>query len=81
MSKRNGQCGAPLARIAWCALKELRDGREGTVHVEDVLEYNQDPDHLRDQLLYRLTLEAQKRIAASIWSCARRAPSQPGRPA
>jgi hypothetical protein len=43
----------------------LKSGREGTVHVEDVLEYNQDPDHLRDLLLYRLTLEAQKRIAAT----------------
>jgi hypothetical protein len=43
----------------------LGSGREGTVHVEDVLEYNQDPDHLRDLLLYRLTLEAQKRIGAT----------------
>jgi hypothetical protein len=33
------------------------------VHVEEVLEYNQDPDYLRDLLLYRLTLEAQGRIA------------------
>ena len=43
----------------------LAAGREGTVHIEQVLEYNKDPDYLRDQLLYRLTLEAQKRIAAS----------------
>jgi hypothetical protein len=43
----------------------LRSGRTGTVHVEQVLEYNQDPAHLRDLLLYRLTLEAQKRIANS----------------
>ena len=43
----------------------LRSGREGTVHVEQVLEYNNDPDHLRDGLLYTLTLEAQKRVAAS----------------
>jgi hypothetical protein len=41
----------------------LESGREGTVHVDHVLEYNQDPDHLRDLLLYRLTLEAQKRVA------------------
>ena len=40
-------------------------GREGTVHIEQVLEYNKDPDYLRDRLLYRLTLEAQKRVAAS----------------
>ena len=43
----------------------LRSGRQGTTHVEQVLEYNKDPDHLRDQLLYKLTLEAQKRVAAS----------------
>ena len=43
----------------------LHSGRTGTVHVEQVLEYNQDPSYLRDQLLYRLTLEAQKRIAKS----------------
>src|SRR3972149_1600922 len=43
----------------------LRSGQEGTVHVEDVLEYNQEPDHLRDLLLYRLTPQAPKRIAAS----------------
>ena len=43
----------------------LRSSRTGTVHVEQVLEYNQDPTYLRDLLLYRLTLEAQKRIAES----------------
>lgn len=43
----------------------LKSGREGTVHVENVLEYNRDPDHLRDLLLYRLTVEAQKCIAAT----------------
>ena len=43
----------------------LQSGKTGTVHVEQVLEYNQDPTYLRDLLLYRLTLEAQKRIAES----------------
>ena len=43
----------------------LHSGRSGTVHVEQVLEYNQDPTYLRDLLLYRLTLEAQKRVAES----------------
>ena len=43
----------------------LQSGKTGTVHVEQVLEYNQDPRYLRDLLLYRLTLEAQKRIAES----------------
>jgi hypothetical protein len=41
----------------------LRSGRAGIVHAEQVLEYNQEPAYLRDLLLYRLTLEAQKRIA------------------
>jgi hypothetical protein len=44
---------------------QLHSGRTGTVHVDQVLEYNQDPTYLRDQLLYRLTLEAQRRIAKS----------------
>src|SRR5712691_5463403 len=43
----------------------LKSGKEGTVHIDQVLEYNQDPDYLRDQLLYRMTLEAQKRVARS----------------
>ena len=43
----------------------LESGKEGTVHVEQVLEYNQDPSYMRDALLYKLTLEAQKRIEAS----------------
>ena len=41
----------------------LNSGRSGTVHIDQVLEYNRDPAYLRDLLLYRLTLEAQKRIA------------------
>jgi len=40
----------------------LRSGEEGSVHVDQVLEYNQDPGYLRDSLLYKLTLEARKRI-------------------
>jgi hypothetical protein len=43
----------------------LASGRSGTVHVEQVLEYNQDPSYLRDLLLYKLTLEAQRRITRS----------------
>ena len=43
----------------------LDSGRSGTVHVEQVLEYNQDPSYLRNLLLYRLTIEAQKRSSAS----------------
>ena len=43
----------------------LQSGEEGTVHVEQVLEYNQDPGYLRELLLYKLTLEAQNRVEAS----------------
>jgi hypothetical protein len=43
----------------------LSSGREGTVHIEQVLEYNGDPSYLRDRLLYRLTIEAQKRLDKS----------------
>lgn len=43
----------------------LSSGREGSVHVEQVLDYNQDPSYLRDVLLYRLTIEAQTRLDAS----------------
>ena len=52
-----------LAREAF--VFDLRSGRCGTVHVEQVLEYNRDPSYMRDLLLYRLTLEAQARIASS----------------
>lgn len=43
----------------------LASGREGSVHVEQVLEYNEDPGYMRDLLLYRLTIEAQKRADES----------------
>jgi hypothetical protein len=43
----------------------LDSGKEGTAHVEQALEYNQDPSYLRDLVVYKLTLEAQKRVASS----------------
>jgi hypothetical protein len=43
----------------------LASGKEGTVHSEQVLAYNQDPSFLRDALLYKLTIEAQQRIKNS----------------
>jgi predicted XRE-type DNA-binding protein len=46
----------------------LTSGREGTVHLEQILEYNQDPGYLRDALLYKLTIEAQQRVQASTLS-------------
>ena len=59
---------------------ELRSGREGTVHVDQVLDYNRDPGYLADLLLYRLTLEAEKRLEASglgIRQLARRLQTSP----
>jgi len=44
---------------------ELQSAKTGTVHIEQVLEYNRDPNYLRDLMLYKLTLEAQRRIADS----------------
>ena len=46
----------------------LKSGRSGTVHLEQVLEYNQDPRYMRDALLYKLTIEAQKRLEESALS-------------
>jgi hypothetical protein len=43
----------------------LEDGREDSIHVDEVLEYNKDPNYMRDMLLYRLTLEAQKCLRES----------------
>jgi hypothetical protein len=47
---------------------ELKSGHSGTVHIEQVLEYNQDPSYLRDAILYKLTVEAQKRLGKSALS-------------
>jgi len=46
----------------------LESGKEGSVHIDHVLEYNRDPSYMRDLLLYKLTVEAQKRIASSSLS-------------
>ncbi len=38
----------------------LKSGKEVTIHLDQVLEYNKDPEYLRQMLLYKLTLKAQK---------------------
>jgi len=43
----------------------LKSGKEGTVHIEQVLEYHEDPKYLADLLTYKLSLEAQKCIEHS----------------
>jgi len=40
----------------------LDSGKGDTVHIDQVLMYNEDPRYLSDILLYKLTIEAQKRI-------------------
>ncbi len=36
----------------------LESGEEDSVHVDDFLNYNKDPDYMRDLTLYKLTLKA-----------------------
>lgn len=43
----------------------LENGTGDTVHLDSVLEYNEDPEYLKDLMLHRLTLEAQKAVEAS----------------
>ena len=38
----------------------LESGAEGSIHIEQVLEYNGDPNYLANLLIYRLTVEAQR---------------------
>ena len=43
----------------------LQSGGEGSIHIEQILEYNEDPAYLAELLTYKLTLEAQQRIEGS----------------
>ena len=43
----------------------LNSGDEGSIHVEQVLEYNKDPNYMAELLTYKLTLEARKGIKTS----------------
>ena len=43
----------------------LESGDEGSVHLDQVLEYNEDPTYLRDLLVYQLTVEAKQRVEGS----------------
>lgn len=43
----------------------LESGKEGSVHIEQILEYNEDPDYFTDLLIYKLTLEALKQVDTS----------------
>ncbi len=43
----------------------LESGREGSVHLDRVLEYNQEPEYMKDLLLYNVTVAVQDRIEES----------------
>ena len=43
----------------------LASGAEGSVHIDHVLDYNEEPGYMRDLLLYRLTVETLERLEAS----------------
>jgi len=43
----------------------LESGDEGSIHLDQVLEYNEDPTYLGDLLTYQLTVEARRRIEES----------------
>lgn len=43
----------------------LESGKEGSIHIEYILEYNEDPKYLAELLVYKLTLEAQEGIEGS----------------
>jgi hypothetical protein len=44
---------------------KLESGNEGSIHVDAVLEYNEDPSYMAELTLYRLTQEAKSRFEAS----------------
>ena len=43
----------------------LASGAEGSVLMDHVLDYNEEPGYMRDLLLYNLTVEALERLDAS----------------
>ena len=43
----------------------LNSGDEGTIHIEQILEYNEDPNYMAELLTYKLTLEARQGIENS----------------
>jgi hypothetical protein len=42
----------------------LTSRKEDSVHIDQVMEYNKDPDYMRKTLLYKLTIQAQKMTEA-----------------
>ena len=46
----------------------LESGKEGTVHIDHVLEYNREPEYMKNLLLYNLTVAVQERLEDSSLS-------------
>ena len=46
----------------------LESGEEGSIHIDQILEYNEDPKYLAELLIYKLTLEAKREIENSSLS-------------
>lgn len=43
----------------------LKSGVEGSVHADQILDYNKAPSFLREMLVYKLTIEVQNRVATT----------------
>jgi hypothetical protein len=43
----------------------LESGEEGSVHIDQALEYNEDPSYLAELLIHKLTVEARRRMERS----------------
>lgn len=48
-----------------CITWTLESGQVGSLHLDSVLEYNEDPAYMAELLLYRLTVKAQDLLAES----------------
>ena len=46
----------------------LESGEQGSIHIERILEYNDDPAYFAELLIYKLSVEAKQRIEKSALS-------------
>ncbi|MDN5848289.1 MAG: helix-turn-helix domain-containing protein [Nitrococcus sp.] len=46
----------------------LKSGKQNSIHIEQVLEYNEDPKYLADLLTYKLSVEAREGLESSALS-------------
>lgn len=46
----------------------LKSGKQNSIHIEQVLEYNEDPEYLADLLTYKLSVEAKEGLESSALS-------------